>query len=119
MAFPRMQSLMDEYNLDIDDIRWYLSVQLTEELMAYYARQWNLIEEIWSGRLGDRLFHLEEQFLEDTERLWNSGQSEEGKIRDIFAAVRASKRRRQLKVHLEPASPETDDDFEPAEPNQD
>ena len=117
MAFPRMQSLMEEYSLDIDDIRWYLSVQLTDELMSYQTRQWNLIEEIWSGRLGDRLFHLEEQFLEDTERLWNSGQSEEGKIRDIFAAVRASKRRRRLRLGAEAVPTESDyggdnDDYE-------
>ena len=117
MAFPRMQSLMEEYSLDIDDIRWHLSVQLTEDLMAYQTRQWNLIEEIWSGRLGDRLFHLEEQFLEDAERLWNSGQSEEGKIRDLFAAVRASKRRRRLRLGAETVPVETEygEDYEDQE----
>lgn len=93
---------MDEYNLEIDDIRWYLSVQMTEEIMNYQTTQWRLIEEIWSGRLGDQLFRLEEKFMEDHERLWNSGQAEEGKIRDIFAAVRASKRRRRLRSNVEP-----------------
>ena len=112
MAIPRMQALMDEYNLEIDDIRWFLSVRLTDELMNFQTKQWQLIEEIWSGRLGDKLFHLEEQFLEDTERLWDTGQTEEGKIRDLFAEARACKRRRRLRLYIETPPAQADADQE-------
>ena len=108
---------MEEYGLEIDDLRWFLSVQLTDELMTFQTKQWQLIEEIWSGRLGDRLFRLEERFLEDTEKLLETGQTEEGKVRDFFAEARVSKRRRRLRLYVQPAvepelidEPESPDD---------
>ena len=108
-----MQALMEEYGLEIDDVRWLLSVQLTEELMSFQTKQWQLIEEIWSGRLGDRLFQLEEHFLEDTERQLTTGQTEEGKVRDFFAEARASKRRRKLRLYVQTVDePELTDDQE-------
>jgi hypothetical protein len=97
MSTARIQNLMTEYGLEIDDIRWFLSVRLADELLSYQTKQWNLIEEIWSGRLGDRLYRLEEQFLEDQGRLWESGQTEEGKVRDLFSEIRISQRRRRLR----------------------
>ena len=104
---------MEEYGLEIDDVRWLLSVQLTEELMSFQTKQWQLIEEIWSGRLGDRLFQLEEHFLEETERLLETGQTEEGKVRDFFAEARASKRRRKLRLYVQTVDePELTDDQE-------
>lgn len=97
MTTPRMQALMAEYGLEIDDVRWFLSVRLTDELMSYQTRQWELIQEIWSGRLADRLYNLEERWMEENERLLAEGLSEEGKLRELFAECRAARRRRRLR----------------------
>ena len=95
MAYPRMQALMNEYALEIDDVRWMLSIQLSFDIEAMQGQNRQLIEEIWSGTLEGRLYRMEERFLEEQEALWNSGQIVEGKLRDFMAEARAAKRRRR------------------------
>lgn len=98
MPYPRLKVLMDEYNLELDDIRWYLSVQLAEKFAVLQAEPQRLIEYIWSGRLSDELFNLEERQLEQLEELWDSAQTEEGKVREFMLEARASRRRRLMRM---------------------
>ena len=97
MPYPRLLPLMELYNLDLDDIRWYLSVLMGEKLSSLQNEPLRLIDYIWSGQLADELFNLEERYLEQLEALWNSNQLDEAKVREFFMEARSSKRRRRLR----------------------
>jgi hypothetical protein len=89
---------MDEYNLELDDVRWYLSVLIAERFSTLQTEPRRLIEYVWSGQLSDDLLNLEERHLEQLEELWNSAQIDEGKVREFLRETRASKRRRRMRT---------------------
>jgi hypothetical protein len=89
-----MTPLLKEYGLDIDDVRWFRSVQIAEELLAKQTSPRLLIEDIWSGRLGDSLYRFEEKTLETLENDWRGGKIDEAKIREFLYLVRKAKRNR-------------------------
>lgn len=87
---------MDEYGLELDDIRWYLSVELAQELLQHQSSPRDLIEEIWSGKLGDRLYNFEERSLESMAQAYDQGKLEAGAVREFFALAKRAKRNRWL-----------------------
>ena len=90
-----MQQLLEEYDLDLDDVRWYLALSEAERLIAYKDRPLDLAREIWAGRLEAELYNMEERYLADRdERLANKLTSEH-RIREELGEVRVAKRRRQ------------------------
>jgi hypothetical protein len=97
MAYPRIAALMDGYNLELDDIRWYLSVLMVDKFAALQPEPGRLIEYVWSGQLSDELFNLEERHLEQLEADWDSGQIDEAKVREFLLEARASRRRRRMR----------------------
>ena len=94
MVSSRLTALLSEFNLEIDDVRWHLSLQLARELGTYQNRSQELGLEIWSGRLGDRLHELEEKYLDDLDKRLNDSISDESQIRNELLEVKATQRRR-------------------------
>jgi len=89
-----LSELMDEYNVELDDIRWYLSQDIADELINYKDRHVELAMEIWSGRLGDRLYELEDRFVRELGDALAHGRTDEVKVRTVLSEVRAARRRR-------------------------
>jgi len=97
--------LMKEYNVDIDDIRWYLSVQKTEEILSHYQEPKILIKMIWDKSLEDSLYNMEERYLTDLDSSLKSGTADEVKVRQVFGEIKASARRRRRMHTINPERP--------------
>ncbi len=87
--------LMEEYDVEIDDVRWYLSVLRAEEVLSHYQEPKILIRMIWDKSLEDSLYNMEERYLADLDRELLDGSADEVKIRQIFSEIKAARRRRR------------------------
>ena len=52
--------MLEEYNLELDDVRWYCAALLAERLLSYKDNKKDLIRFIWSGELEGELYNMEE-----------------------------------------------------------
>jgi predicted transcriptional regulator len=88
--------LMKEYNLEIDDIRWYLSIIEAEKLLNFPQDRKELIRYIWSGELADNLYNMEEAYLNSLQEQMDRNITDESNIRDFFkeAELASLKRKR-------------------------
>lgn len=89
-----IDELMKEYNLEIDDIRWYLSFLTAEKILSLTESPDEITRYIWSGELDKELYNMEERYLEELESLFNSNLIDEAAIREQFeeASVRKCSR---------------------------
>lgn len=86
---------MIEYDLEIDDIRWYKSWITAQELQSYDKNIDELIQLIWSGKLADRLHDMEDRYAEELQDQMNRGILEETGVREIMAEAYALKNKRE------------------------
>lgn len=89
-----IKNLLVEYDIEIDDVRWYLSKLQAERLLEYRDDMARLQRLIWSGKLEAELYHIEERFLVELQDKYDSKQSDESEIRTIFSEIRAEKSKR-------------------------
>jgi hypothetical protein len=89
-----VSTLLDEYDLSLDDVRWYLSVQEAERYLRYKEYPEQLAQEIWSGRLEAALYNMEERFVADVNERLARGLTSEHRIREQLGEIRAARRRR-------------------------
>ncbi len=92
-----VKELLEEYGLEIDDIRWYCSVLQANRLISFADDQDELVRQIWSGRLSDDLHNMEEKFLEALEDQWERDVTDESGLREIMADAYAMKNKRSWK----------------------
>jgi len=90
----KIQDLLREYELEIDDVRWYLSAGIAERLLALRELRHDLIRYIWSGSLADDLYDLEESFLASLEEKRESGLVDEVSVREIMKEIVRSRTQR-------------------------
>ncbi len=89
-----VKELLEEYGLEIDDIRWYCSVQQAHRLISFADDQDELVRQIWSGKLSDDLHNMEEKFLEELEDQRERDVTDESGLREIMADAYAMKNKR-------------------------
>lgn len=89
-----VKELLNEYNLEIDDIRWYLSFLYHQKLLSYQHTPEELIKYIWSGELEASLYNMEEQYLNDLEEQLERNVIDESTIRDNFSQAALLKNNR-------------------------
>jgi hypothetical protein len=87
----RLSSLLGEYDLTIDDIRWYLSSLITDSLLTSRDDPDQLVRRIWSGSLESELYNLEESFLERVQEELDRGITDEQAVRDQLEQARLLK----------------------------
>ncbi len=87
--------LLEEYNLELDDVRWYLSEVMTQRISSMYHSPEELIRFIWSGELSDELYNMEERYLQDLQIQIDENTLDESHLRDTLSEMEASRRRRQ------------------------
>lgn len=79
----------------MDDIRWYLSMEMSRRLLSYTEEPNELADLIWRGSLEGELYDMEERYLRDTQDLLDRGLMDEAQIRSqISEALRARRLRR-------------------------
>jgi hypothetical protein len=103
---PMIKALMEEYGLEIDDIRYYLSFEKANSLLTYKEDPEALAREIWSGRLADALYDMEERFLQSAEENLGRRQTDEASFRDRLSEAAALKALRQKRFSPSPVQTE-------------
>ena len=90
-----VQSIIDEYDLEIDDVRWYLAELMGQKFFSYKEQPEELTRYIWSGELSSSLHDMEERFVADLQDQMNRGISDETMIREIIKEILTAKRKRK------------------------
>lgn len=90
----RFKDLLEEYSIEIDDVRWYLSRDLTRRMLSYSEEDMELTRIIWSGKLESELYNMEEKYSESIEEQLESGLIDEVQVREILSEMLAEKRKR-------------------------
>ena len=86
-----VSSLLEEYDLSLDDIRWYLAYTTAQSLLSQADRFDELVERIWSGKLEAELYNMEESFLKRLAEDLGRGLADEQTIRDELERARILK----------------------------
>ncbi len=90
-AHKLVEELMAEYNIDLDDIRWYLSSRITNKILSMDNLPDDLTKYIWSGELDSETFNMEENFISELEDLLERKLVDESVVREHFAEASALK----------------------------
>lgn len=89
-----LASLLEEYDLSLDDIRWYLASLITNSILENRDRPEEITRRIWSGALEAELYNMEEAYLKHTQEDLSRGLTDEQFVRDQFEQARLLKMRR-------------------------
>ena len=89
-----LPSLLDQYNLTLDDVRWYLAKILADSLMANRDDPEEITRRIWSGSLEAELYNMEESYLARLQEEYDRGITDEQAIREQLEQARLLKLRR-------------------------
>ena len=90
----KIKAFLSEYDLDIDDVRWYLAKMQAQRLLGYRDEMVGLLRLIWSGKLEAELYQMEERFLTELQEKLDAKQADESEIRNIFSEINAEKTNR-------------------------
>ena len=90
----KISVLMQEYDLEIDDLRWYLACMQADRLLGYRGDKRELIRLIWSGALEGALYDMEERFLTELQDRLDGGTQDEAQVRSVLREVAASREKR-------------------------
>lgn len=90
----KLTSLLDEYNLTLDDIRWYRSDLIAQSLLTDRDNREEITRRIWSGELEAELYDLEERYLKRLDDELARGLTDEQAVRDQLEHARMAKLRR-------------------------
>ena len=82
-----IESILEELELDIDDIKWFLATQMATSLLSYQEEPALLARHIWSGKLEAELYRMEERFLEELESKLESGQADREEVMEQMQEV--------------------------------
>jgi len=92
--FVKINEMMQEYELEIDDVRWYLACQQADLLLGYRDNKRELIRLIWSGVLEEALYDMEERFLGELQSRLDGGVEDEVQIRGVLREVVSCREKR-------------------------
>jgi len=89
-----IKALMSEYNIEINDIRWYLSNNLAFTLKEMSGNLTELSQYIESGKLEEELYNIEERYINELQSLADRNQLDEVDVRETFNNVVMLKKNR-------------------------
>lgn len=89
-----VRRLLEEYDLSIDDVRWYLASRIAESLVSQLETPDEITRRIWSGVLEAELYDLEERFLTGLQDEIDRNLTDEAHVREHFERARILKMRR-------------------------
>lgn len=86
--------MLEEYNLELDDVRWYCASLLAERLLNFKNKKKELIRFIWSGELDGELYNMEERFVQSLQDELDRNLQDEPHIRAYLGEIEAAKAKR-------------------------
>ena len=69
MRSVKIRELLQEYDLEIDDVRWYLASTQADRILSYRESKRELIRLIWSGSLEGELYDMQSD-PQELDNLW-------------------------------------------------
>lgn len=90
-----VQELLQEFGFELDDVRWYLSVVMTERILRRKEKPLELTEFVWSGALERELYDMEERYLRELQNDLDRNLTDETRIRETFHQIAREKRHRK------------------------
>ena len=94
VQFMPINEYLQEYDLEIDDVRWYLSMRLSERVLQYQDDPVSLARLIWSGEMEEGLYNMEERYLEKLQADLDRGICDESKLRQTLEEIDTARRER-------------------------
>ena len=89
-----IRELLEEYTLEIDDVRWYLSKIMTHRVLSHSEEPDELTRYIWSGEMSDELYNMEERYLQKLQDQMDENTLDESHVRDILKEMEGERRKR-------------------------
>lgn len=89
-----IDELMEEYGLDLNDVRWYLCSQIANNIVNMAKIVDDITAYLWSGKIESELYNIEELYLENLKKDLKDDVKTETEIRDIFAQIFAVRDRK-------------------------
>jgi uncharacterized protein (UPF0548 family) len=90
----KIAELLEELDLSLDDVRWFLAVRQTERLLSLKDTPLQLTRLLWSGALESELYDMEERFLAEQNEALRRGRKDEAAVRQLLAEVAGLRARR-------------------------
>jgi hypothetical protein len=90
-----VNELMKEYDVSLDDIRWYLSYLMAFKFLEYKEQVHALTRYVWSGKLEKDLYNMEEIFLAGLKDDYERRLIDEGHLRGVFTEILQEKSKRR------------------------
>ena len=90
----KIAELMQEYDLEIDDVRWYLACLQADRLLSFRKNKRELIRLIWSGSLEGDLYDMEERFLKELQSRLEQGTRDEVQVRTTLKEIAGCREKR-------------------------
>ncbi len=98
----KITALLEELDLSLDDIRWFLAVRQTERLLNLKDTPLEITRLLWSGALEGELYGMEERFLADQNEALQRGRKDETAMRQLLAEVAQARARRYAGAQARP-----------------
>lgn len=92
--FVNIGKMMQEYDLEIDDVRWYLACLQADRLLGHRNKKRDLVRLIWSGELEGALYDMEERFLGELQARLDGGTRDEIQVRGVLREVVSCREKR-------------------------
>ncbi len=94
----KITELLEELDLSLDDIRWFLAVRQTERLLSLKDTPLEITRLLWSGALESELYDMEERFLAEQGEALARGRRDETVVRQLLAEVARARAQRYAGV---------------------
>ncbi|MBN1648949.1 MAG: hypothetical protein JW874_13020 [Spirochaetales bacterium] len=88
------EELMDEYGLELNDVRWYLCSQLSYKICEMVTAPDTITAYLWSGELEAQLYNIEERYLQSLQEEFDRSLKTETELREIFSEIYAKRDRK-------------------------
>ncbi len=89
-----VRMLLDEYDLDITDIRWYLSAKEVERVLTYKDKPEELIQQYFTGEISAKLYNWDETYLDELQSGMDRNLIDETLVRESFQEALMLKKER-------------------------
>ncbi len=88
----KIADLLEEFDIELTDLRWFLSMELADRTLTYQQDPLELAELIWKGTIESDMYDMEEKFIRDSQDLIDRGLLDEARIREQLSQVIRARR---------------------------
>lgn len=97
-----VKEIMKESNISIDDVRWYLCLEVAKKLLALQNNPIELVSYIHSKNLEIELYEIEQRYIDQLEKEYEQKIIDEATIREILYRINKEKSKRTAKTLVLP-----------------